>query len=422
MGESCRVHSQLSTQFVKAATTAEAVAKECIEGVGLVPGDRIKLTTHSLAMCKQAHLAERDYVASTQKLNSAVDLQEQKMAAVFGALQDMEEKRSLCFRDAFMKLAVYETSFLHNVQYDLDNAVKSIQSKEVHADLQTFIQKNQSPSTVLASETIKPFSEIATRNPVVTNLTMPSTAEAMAVFSKRLTILRPLVHDLLVEVGDHDVSPDTLAELCHGLDNLSQSAGQGVSADPGVVCRAALCFALRREMGQMPLECQRGEEWDQLEVVRVQPHIFGAVVSIFTAALDGCDKENDAWNGRELIVLSQKICAEVDGQVVEVLAKVYSHPLWSRVNFWEMVVIVGIAEAHAMEALRRRGKAPSETSLMVPSPFLAKFTSYMVAFGIRHEQACGCVLRALQRNAHLLQAAPEVYAQTIAPAQDDPLL
>ena len=55
-----------------------------------------------------------------------------------------------------------------------------------------------------------------------------------------------------------------------------------------------------------------------------------------------------------------------------------SHPLWSRVTFLEIVVIVGIAEAHAMEALCR-GKASSETGLVVPTTFLAKFTSYMVA-------------------------------------------
>ena len=44
-------------------------------------------------------------------------------------------------------------------------------------------------------------------------------------FSKQLTLLRSLVLDLLVEVGDYDVSSDMFAEVCHGLDNLSQSAG-----------------------------------------------------------------------------------------------------------------------------------------------------------------------------------------------------
>ena len=50
-----------------------------------------------------------------------------------------------------------------------------------------------------------------------------------------------------------------------------------------------------------------------------------------------------------------------------------------------------------MEALCRRGKASSETGLVVPTTILAKFTCYKVVFGIRHEQ---------------------VYAQTIAPAQE----
>ena len=74
-----------------------------------------------------------------------------------------------------------------------------------------------------------------------------------------------------------------------------------------------------------------------------------------------------------------------------------SHPLWSRVNVWEIVVIVGIAEAHAMEGPVSSGQGilrdPSCGAHNVPR----KVHELHGRCGIRHEQ---------------------VYAQTIAPAQE----
>ena len=58
-----------------------------------------------------------------------------------------------------------------------------------------------------------------------------------------------------------------------------------------------------------------------------------------------------------------------------IVAKVCSHPLWSRVKNFGDCCDRGHRCAHAMEALCHRGKASSETRLVVPTTFLAKFTS-----------------------------------------------
>ncbi|CAE7249733.1 Tcte1 [Symbiodinium pilosum] len=60
-----------------------------------------------------------------ERANRAQRLYDQQMSHVLEVLQDMEDKRGRCLRDGLRKLAVYETSWLRNMQYDLEGAAKA---------------------------------------------------------------------------------------------------------------------------------------------------------------------------------------------------------------------------------------------------------------------------------------------------------
>merc|ERR1712186_142449 len=90
-----------------------------------------------------------------------VEAHQGSMRPVLSCLQDMEEKRGLCFHDTAMKIAVYDTSWLRNVQYDLDGGVQAMESKEPTEVIQEFIAQHQSQAATPAPLVLQSYSQLA---------------------------------------------------------------------------------------------------------------------------------------------------------------------------------------------------------------------------------------------------------------------
>merc|ERR1719221_1330183 len=116
-----------------------------------------------------------------------------------------------------MKLAVYDTSWLRNVQYDLDCAVKVVESGHAMDELQEFIRKHRSEATV------GPVSGAAA--------TAESGEEALrsSLLASHAEAMRPLLRALLVRCSAPSdlvpvVSEGSVADLCRCLRG---DAGEG---------------------------------------------------------------------------------------------------------------------------------------------------------------------------------------------------
>lgn len=432
-GDAKRVHQSVASRYVQACVDAEITAKDCISGVLLRPADRTKIGTRAVTLARQATAAERDYRKAVQRLGAASELQNRQMGLALAALQEVEEKRTLCFRDAAMKIAVYETSFLRNVQYDIDGGVKGLEEIEVFAGLQAFVKANRSPAPPL-EVSAQGFWEL--EPPQIKDASVPGAPlrpggpssgkwahEGEKALSTQLSITRPIVQALLIDCKL--VDSDALEELRRGLSgsgaeaDASSTASEGSAAGGGCslssVCRAAFCAAIREAISSrsgQDLTCVAPEELLPMKLEQLS--VFDAVVSLFMAALDGCDREADAWNGRDLMVLTQKVQVWADEKVVDTLVKVYTHPLWSRVTFWEDVLVMGLTEAYAHQAIGRRQQPTStENTELVTTAFLQRFVGFMAAFGIRLEQAHGCVRRTLKKHAEVLGSTAEAFAELL---------
>merc|ERR1712048_1186329 len=105
-------------------------------------------------------------------------------------------------------------------------------------------------------------------------------------------------------------------------------------------------------------------------------------------------------SGREFMVLAQCFRAEGEGKTPTLLSRVYSHKLWSKVNFWEEVLLLGLCEAHAAEVIWRKNLVPG-SQFMQPAmtAFLSRFVSHMLAYGIRLEQARSAVSLTMRKHA-----------------------
>mmetsp|Transcript_32925 Transcript_32925/g.102083 ORF Transcript_32925/g.102083 Transcript_32925/m.102083 type:complete len:489 (-) Transcript_32925:55-1521(-) len=315
------------------------------------------------------------------------------------ALQEMDEKRAKCLKDALMKLAVYETSWLRNLQYDLEATVKAAEGADPYRDLQDFIRQHRSQT--LRTEANKqllaqPFFQLG-KSKIPSG---PSRTQTEA-----CATVRQMVEDELQPIVPRLVSDDTAAssssdEVKEQLDHLRQGLGDARR-------RAAVCQALRREvLSPQP----QGTDLESAKPLTVTPAAFELIVTLFKACLDACDEQNDAWCGRDLMVLAPLIRVEGE-RPAQLLSRVYNHALWNKVTFWEDVLLLGLCEAHSAEAVWRR-TLPAGSQFSQPSmtAFLERFVGYMMAFGISFDQGRSSVSATLKKHASMLGNTAKAYS------------
>merc|ERR1712012_494473 len=109
------------------------------------------------------------------------------------------------------------------------------------------------------------------------------------------------------------------------------------------------------------------------------------------------------------------------GKPISLLSRVYNHSLWNKVTFWEDLLLLGLCEAHAAEALQRRSLQPGSHFIQpAMTSFLQRFLGYMMAFGISFDQARNSVWTTLRKHNALLGPTGRPYANLLLQAYENP--
>eukprot|EP00439_Symbiodinium_sp_Y106_P024335 s1184_g2.t5 len=452
-------HEVAEERYVQACRAAELEAVQCAALSALKPAEWKLSAEKTIQSSRQAVAAEKEFQKTLHKFNTSVELQEKQMSLVLDAAQDMEEKRALCFKDAVMKIAVFDTSWLRNVQYDIDSCVQALEESDGVTELQEFIRRNRTQVPMPASRAARPHWELAGRRE-------PKAFQERELQRQRQEEFRPLLHGLLGREGDQLRLPsqDEVARVCSLL--AGTASREGASArEPSAVVRAGFCGALRAELNPTASADVHGEPPSAAvlcpEAFDLATALFKAgasysfiVITITTcstvtitvigfaasvsAATDGADAECDVWNGRDLLVLSKFIqlrsssADDTEEPRDDVLLRIYDHPLWSRVTFWDDLLLAGLAEAHFQLVLSRwadpqglsgslsgfatcvdAASAKREIQEVVMTPFLQRYMAYMISLGISFQQAKGATTRTLQKHVELLGTSHEAYLRLI---------
>jgi hypothetical protein len=135
-----RSHEKAARRYGSRCAEAEAVAQDCLQGLSLPTADRLKLGQQAVQLSQRARVAEYEYYNTIEQANRAQGLYEKQMPHILETLQDMEEKRGQCLRDGLRKLAVYDLSWLRNMQYELDATAKTAEDADGNEELQQFIR------------------------------------------------------------------------------------------------------------------------------------------------------------------------------------------------------------------------------------------------------------------------------------------
>lgn len=396
--EAQRSHDQIYARYAQVALEAEESARECMAFASLRPAEWKKYASRSMALNRHAAAVEQEYLKALQQLNSVADLHTRHMGGLLTSLQDMEEKRGQCFKDAAMKMSVHEISWVRNVQYDIDSVVQAVEASDSQLELQDFIRQHQTKA--------RPPARVSPRLLGQGRRQVPQPAEGPS--PPQLQAARDVVKPMLANCFDAHALREHIEALRLRLlhepapfaDGMQAAGSEGST----VSWRRALCDVLKEELQESP--------------VGLSTAAFEQAVLLFTAALDGCDRAGDAWNGRDFMVAARKIQSQpVDGRRIDVLLRVYNHPLWSRVTFWEDVLLVGITEANCQKVLGLNPNSVPGSQEVAMTSFLDGYLGYMVTLGIRTEEAQGCVQRTLRKHAQFLGHLAEAYVGPLCDAE-----
>jgi len=398
-------HDRSARRYGSRCAEAEFAAQDSLQAVSMKTADRLKLAQQATILSKQARVAEYDYYHAIDKANKASALYAEQMAHVLEVLQDMEEKRGQCLRDGLRKLAVYETSWLRNMQYDLEGVAKASEDCDPVQELQNFIETSikeageERPPLVRLGAA--PFHQLGKgREPRKMSPELQQLIQVQQHMRQLMDDMTPVLSRLL-EGGEVEVAQTE--GLCRQL--------------PESRPRAAFCQVLRLAV----LKDDPSAELDNAAGRNLTPAAFEALASCFTVALDAADEHNDAWCGRDLMVLAQLFrTVGPEGQAVSLLSKVYNHALWNKVTFWDEVLLLSLCEAYAAEAVWRRSLAPgSQFSKPAMTSFLQRFVGYMMAFGISFEQGRNSVASTLRKNAAFFgHQTVQAYSQLLLEAYE----
>lgn len=401
--ETMAAHDRSAVRYHHECSEAENLASQCFQSVSLRPAERMKVAMRAVKNSREARLAETEYYMNIEAANRAQAVCEQHMPVLMTALLDMQEKQLRCLRDSLMKLAVNEASWWRNLQYDLDKAMKATQAADPAADLEKSAKPSSAPS--VAPLGARAFWELGPpRPPPQMTQALKTRLEGEAFVSQQIELLQPLFVVILGEDSSVNLTADMKVHFAQLVEDM------------GNICRrSALCQVLKTVViSRSP----PNTELDSLSAVSISHAKFDLLVRIFNTALDNCDQQNDAWNGRDLMVLAQIIRSTNEEKMVSLRSQVYAHPIWSKVTFWEEVLLIGICEAHSCETLHRRSLVAGTAFTDVTTTlFLQKFIEHMTAFGIKPDRARDFIQGTLRKQSPLLGSTTDKYVSKMLPVE-----
>jgi len=322
----------------------------------LQPKEFAKLSLKAFNTAKEATILEKEYQRSTREAKDAQQQYVGHLPLMLEALQDMELKKASCFSDAVKKLVVYETSWLRNLQYDLDAMIKISDIINPEKDHEHFVQSQ------LAKPDAAPLPEAD-----------------FVLFPELSQTPLPAVRPRDLTTTDEEILMDIRRAVKAFFDGMEV---QKLQTSNTAILRAWVPKVMEEELSLRgavgPLGTFEIPKWCQ------------SFMKLYNIALDAAEKAMDIWAGLNLM----RIAARVHVGSEMMYTKVYNHILWNRVPFWEEALFLTIQSVWQNHAIDRRDRSgwTLDGPPWIQSPYLVDnvdaFCVAMQRFGIRKNQIC----------------------------------
>ena len=135
-------HNKAYSKYWKACKDCEDLTVLLETQRDMTPDRRNKALSKLVTLKKEVDDALKQYQNSIEAYNSSKQHFDILMPKIMEIYQRQEETRLEVMKDALRKLVVYETAYLRNLQYDIDNLAQAMENINVKGDLKTFVDEN----------------------------------------------------------------------------------------------------------------------------------------------------------------------------------------------------------------------------------------------------------------------------------------
>ena len=135
-------HDKAKIRYLKACKETETVTIMLENSINL-PGDRRNRLINKFVTCKkEIDESLKQYKSSVDAANDYKSKHDDMMDKILQIYQKHEETRLEEMKDALRKYVVYQTAYLRNMQYDVEQLSKSMEGINTEADIQQFITEH----------------------------------------------------------------------------------------------------------------------------------------------------------------------------------------------------------------------------------------------------------------------------------------
>ncbi|CAG9321953.1 unnamed protein product [Blepharisma stoltei] len=287
---------------------------------------REKLVQRLILSKKEVEDSMKQNIEAVNAYNSYQTRYCDMMAMILEIYQKQEEQRLEAMKDSLRKLVVYETSCLRNLQYDIDNLAHSMESVNIQADINQFIDENTSNNPKMILLEFEPyqgthpsFKEVKHNAPIVTIPHSITTSDSQALNALQDVYKSEISNILQKTWNAENLSPEEFHQF------------RNIIKDPS----ARQCFTSvlgqKKTQGDVSLSEKSFEQMGELLLV----------------VLNECALTTDIRTSRNLIQLSQvfrKAQGSPNAPLEYLQNLIISHSIWASMEFWEGIIQSAIDE------------------------------------------------------------------------------
>ena len=148
-------YNRYKSRYIKACEESESLTFQ-LESPQ-TPEKREKIMQRLVQLKQEIEESLKGYKDSINLHNEYKDKYTDFMSKILEVYQIQEEQRLEMMKDCLRKLVVYETSYLRNIQYDIDNLARAMESINIKTDIKQFVDENASANQKNAKLVFVPY-------------------------------------------------------------------------------------------------------------------------------------------------------------------------------------------------------------------------------------------------------------------------
>ena len=267
----------------------------------------------------------RGYQDTVVKHNTFKDKFTDFMSKILEVYQRQEEQRLEMMKICLQKLVVYETSYLRNLQYDIDNLARAMESINIKSDIKQFVDEHTSPNPINSKLEFHPYE---------------GSHESFKNLGHEAPVIKMPVAPMQVKFSEI-TNPAVISEMLNAeVDLIVNKAWEGVEISLGEF--QFFASVIKEGPGRKAfLWCVNNKKTQNL--LTLTEGGFANLVKFFAYVLAECATCHDFVALKGCVTLMHAFYKDSEAKTT-VQEALLANPIWNKLEYWESMISIAIAE------------------------------------------------------------------------------